>query len=187
MDLFLIMMGVKNSGVKIHKKSSICKARKWWGESMQMNNHLNQPLIQSTNLFSYSNVHQWKQGKLIILQALESKRLMMLQQSKHCVVDVKFLHPKGPAALVFWPSFNDIGWIPIKNIITKVDLVSDDITCARFMTSKNIHISHTLSFFSLNNCFSLFMIWRLLTKPEDWYSIRYLLLHNSNKKSISFY
>jgi len=36
-------------------------------------------------------------------------------------VHVIFLHPKGPAVQFFWPSRDDICWIPINDIVTKVE------------------------------------------------------------------
>ena len=42
---------------------------------------------------------------------------------ENCVVDIKFHHSNGPAAQFFRPSCVDSCWIPIYDIITKVDPV----------------------------------------------------------------
>ena len=40
---------------------------------------------------------------------------------EHSDVNVKFLHPKGPASQFFWPKRDDTCWIPMENIIKTVD------------------------------------------------------------------
>ena len=45
-----------------------------------------------------------------------------------CDVNIKFFHPNGPAAQFFRPSCEDTCWIPIHDIITKVDLPSSGST-----------------------------------------------------------
>ena len=40
---------------------------------------------------------------------------------EHHDVNVKFLHPKGPAKSFFWPEREDICWVPLNEIICKVD------------------------------------------------------------------
>ena len=35
-------------------------------------------------------------------------------------VNVKFMHPKGPASKFFWPSKDDVCWVPAKNLICEV-------------------------------------------------------------------
>ena len=35
-------------------------------------------------------------------------------------LNIKFLQPKGPAVQFFWPTRNDICWIPISNVICKL-------------------------------------------------------------------
>jgi len=51
---------------------------------------------------------------------------------EHSDVNVKFLHPKGPASQLFWPNMDDICWIPIEDIIAKVDPPTSSSTTGRF-------------------------------------------------------
>ena len=37
-------------------------------------------------------------------------------------VNVKFMYPKGPASKFFWPSKDDVCWIPAENLICEVIL-----------------------------------------------------------------
>ena len=43
-------------------------------------------------------------------------------------VNVKFLHPKGPAIQFFWPSRDDICWNPISNVICNVQAPKSSAT-----------------------------------------------------------
>ena len=36
-------------------------------------------------------------------------------------VNVKFMHPKGPASKFFWPSRDDVCWVPAENLICEVN------------------------------------------------------------------
>ena len=36
-------------------------------------------------------------------------------------VNVKFMHPKGPASKSFWPSRDDVCWVPAENLICEVN------------------------------------------------------------------
>ena len=36
-------------------------------------------------------------------------------------VNVKFLHPKGPALKFFWPCRDDICWIPIEDFYKEIE------------------------------------------------------------------
>ena len=31
------------------------------------------------------------------------------------------MHPKGPASKVFWPSSDDVCWVPVENLIYEVN------------------------------------------------------------------
>ena len=43
-------------------------------------------------------------------------------------VNIKFLHPKGPASKFFWPRRDDICWIPIEDFYGEVDAPSTGST-----------------------------------------------------------
>ena len=47
---------------------------------------------------------------------------------EHSDVNVKFLHPKGPASQFFWPKRDDTCWIPTEHIIKRVDPPSSGST-----------------------------------------------------------
>ena len=56
-------------------------------------------------------------------------------------LNIKFLHPKGLAVQFFWPSKDDIWWIPISNVICKVQ-PPESSTASRFYKFHSDGISH---------------------------------------------
>ena len=63
-------------------------------------------------------------------------------------LNIKFLHPKGPAVQFFWPSRDEICWIPISNVICKVQPPESSTTC-RFYEFHSGDISHIKSLINL--------------------------------------
>ena len=63
-------------------------------------------------------------------------------------LNIKFLHPKGPAVLFFWPSRDEICWIPISNVICKVQ-PPESSTTYRFYEFHSGDISHIKSLINL--------------------------------------
>lgn len=47
--------------------------------------------------------------------------LVLDKDELECDIQVKFLHPHGPAKSFFWPSREDICWIPMCNIMSRVN------------------------------------------------------------------
>ena len=60
---------------------------------------------------------------------------------EHLDVNVKFLHPKGPATKFFWPSRDDVCWIPINYVICQVEPPSAGST-ARFYSFDDNDVIH---------------------------------------------
>ena len=54
-------------------------------------------------------------------------------------LNIKFLHPKGPAVQFFWPTRDDICWIPISNVICKLS------------HQNPVQLAHSINFKSLAN------------------------------------
>ena len=40
---------------------------------------------------------------------------------EHLDVKFKFMHPIGPSKQFFWPNRDDICWVPLQDIVCKVD------------------------------------------------------------------
>ena len=59
-------------------------------------------------------------------------------------LSIKSLHPKGPAVQFFWPRRNGISWIPISNVICKVQ-PPESSTTGRFYEFHSDDISHIKS------------------------------------------
>ena len=53
-------------------------------------------------------------------------------------VNVSFMHPKGPATKFFWPSRDDICWVPVENIICEVN-APEASTTGRFYIFEKIN------------------------------------------------
>ena len=60
---------------------------------------------------------------------------------KYQDLNIKFLHPKGSAVQLFWSSWDDICWIPISNVICKVQPPESSST-GRFYKFHSYDISH---------------------------------------------
>ena len=60
-------------------------------------------------------------------------------------LNIKFMHPKGPAVQFFWPSRNDICWIPISNVICKVQTPEFSTTDRSFHSDDISHIKNPVS------------------------------------------
>ena len=59
-------------------------------------------------------------------------------------LNIKFLHPRGPAVQFFWPRRDDIGWIPISSVICKVQ-PPESCTTSRFYKFYSDNLSHIKS------------------------------------------
>ena len=59
-------------------------------------------------------------------------------------LNIKFLHPKGFTVQFFWPSRDEICWIPISNVICKVQ-PAESCTNGRFYKFHSDDISHIKS------------------------------------------
>ena len=70
-----------------------------------------------------------------------------LLSMKNQDMNIKFLHPKGPAVLFFWPSRDVIGWFPIGNVICKV-LPPEFRANGRYYKFHSDDISHIKSLFN---------------------------------------
>ena len=75
--------------------------------------------LSSTSLLGYFMLVLVMTSDTLVLQTLQTLQKFISVESYD--MNIKFLQPNRPAAQFFRPSLEDICWIPIHDIITKVD------------------------------------------------------------------
>ena len=75
--------------------------------------------LSSTSLLGYFMLVLVMTSDTLVLQTLQTLQKFISVESDD--MNIKFLQPNRPAAQFFRPSLEDICWIPIHDIITKVD------------------------------------------------------------------
>ena len=78
--------------------------------------------LSSTSLLGYFMLVLVMTSDTLVLQTLQTlQTLQKFISVESYDMNIKFLQPNRPAAQFFRPSLEDICWIPIHDIITKVD------------------------------------------------------------------